>query len=555
MSRRIAHLILASFAFAGCASQRQAPAVEVASRGPYVTLAGAPRADAPRVDAPRTDPPGSINADELRRDLYVFASDSFRGRETGTADARRAAAFLARRVQLLGLEPAGDSMYMQRVPLMRETFASDTRFVVSDEGRSTALSLGVDIAPVTSFGEELPEPRRDARGEIVFVGYGTTSAGSDAPITDDLEGKVVVMIHGAPRGTKPELKKQLESQQALGERLGQLLPYRPAAIVLLMTGGAEEFYRQILPELMRGVVPVSERSTAPDSLRSFPMVLFGIARPHSPLLPGGWPNDARPQSLGRELNAHVELRREPFTAYNVVAVVRGRDPQLNTTYLAYGAHYDHLGIMHPDASRAATVTDSIANGADDDGSGSVALLAIARRMTMVRPKRSVLFVWHVAEEKGLLGSAYFTAHATVPIDSIVAQFNADMIGRNAPDMLHLVGPRAAPNYQSWRLGMIVDSVNRAYDKPLRINRQLDDPDHPEQIYRRSDHYNYAKRGIPIIFFTTGLHEDYHKVSDEASKIDYRKMSRIAQLMLDAGLAVANRETRPIAQGIAKAIAP
>jgi hypothetical protein len=553
MSRRITHLILAAFAFAGCASQRQTPAVEVGSRGggPYVTLAGAPRAD-----VPRADPPRAISSEELKRDLYVFASDSFRGRETGTADAKRAAAFLARRVQLLGLEPAGDSMYMQRVPLMRETFASDTRLIVTDQGRSTALSLGADVAPVTSFGEELPEPRRDAHGEIVFVGYGNTSAGSsDGPITDDLEGKVVVMIHGAPRGTKPELKRQLESQQALGERLGQLLPYRPAAIVLLMSGGAEEFYRQILPELMRGVVPVAERSTPPDSQRTFPMVLFGIARPHSPLLPSGWPNDARPQSLGRELNAHVELRREPFTAYNVVAVVRGRDPQLNKTYLAYGAHYDHLGVMHPDASRTATATDSIANGADDDGSGSVALLAIARRMTMVRPKRSVLFVWHVAEEKGLLGSAYFTAHSTVPIDSVVAQFNADMIGRNESDMLHLVGPRAAPNYQSWRLGMIVDSVNRAYDKPLRINRQLDDPDHPEQIYRRSDHYNYAKRGIPIIFFTTGLHEDYHKVSDEASKIDYGKMARISQLMLDAGLAVANRESRPIAQGLARAVAP
>ena len=174
-------------------------------------------------------------------------------------------------------------------------------------------------------------------------------------------------------------------------------------------------------------------------------------------------------------------------------------------------------------------------------------------MAAVRPRRSVLFVWHVAEEKGMLGSAYFTEHPSVPIDSIVAQFNADMIGRNDPNTLALVGPRAAPNFQSWRLGIIVDSVNRADPTPFRIDRQFDDADHPEHIYQRSDHYNYAKKGIPIIFFTTGLHEDYHKVSDEPSKIDYDKVARVARLMLDAGLAVANRASRPTSDAVPKAV--
>ena len=161
-----------------------------------------------------------------------------------------------------------------------------------------------------------------------------------------------------------------------------------------------------------------------------------------------------------------------------------------------------------------------------------------------RPRRSVLFVWHVGEEKGMLGSAYFTSHPTVPIDSIVTQFNADMIGRNESNSVALIGPRAAPNYQSWRLGMIVDSVNRAYPTPLHIERASDDPDDPEHIYQRSDHYNYAKKGIPIIFFTSGLHADYHRVTDEASKIDYDKLARVSRLMLEAGLAIANRSSRP-----------
>jgi Zn-dependent M28 family amino/carboxypeptidase len=224
------------------------------------------------------------------------------------------------------------------------------------------------------------------------------------------------------------------------------------------------------------------------------------------------------------------------------------------TYLAFGAHYDHLGIVHSHGPiRRGVKPDTIANGADDDGSGSVALLAIARQMTYLRPRRSVLFVWHVAEEQGLLGSAYFTAHPTVPIDSIVTQFNADMIGRNDPNTVALVGPRAAPNYLSWRVGMIVDSVNRAASQPLRIERQWDDPEDPDRIYQRSDDISYAKKGIPVIFFTTGPHEDYHRVSDEPQKIDYDKMARIAALMLESGLAVADRSSRPTSEAIMQSI--
>jgi Zn-dependent M28 family amino/carboxypeptidase len=156
----------------------------------------------------------------------------------------------------------------------------------------------------------------------------------------------------------------------------------------------------------------------------------------------------------------------------------------------------------------------------------------------------VLFVWHVGEEKTLLGSDFFTTHPTVPIDSIVAQINADMIGRNAPDLLYVVGPRAAPNNQSVVLGAIVDSVNARQASPFRLNREWDSLTHPEQAYQRSDHFNYARMGIPIVFFTTGTHDDYHTVRDEPSKIDYDKMARIAALFVDVGTALANRSTRP-----------
>jgi Zn-dependent M28 family amino/carboxypeptidase len=171
------------------------------------------------------------------------------------------------------------------------------------------------------------------------------------------------------------------------------------------------------------------------------------------------------------------------------------------------------------------------------------MLAVARRMLQQPARRSALFVWHVAEEKGLLGSAYFTAHPTVPIDSVVAQINADMIGRNARDLLYIVGPRAAPDGQSRVLGAIVDSVNARQPQPFRLNSDWDAADTPEQYYQRSDHFNYARRGVPVVFFSTGLHDDYHAVSDEPSKIDYGKLARVSELMFQVGHGVANRESR------------
>jgi Zn-dependent M28 family amino/carboxypeptidase len=164
----------------------------------------------------------------------------------------------------------------------------------------------------------------------------------------------------------------------------------------------------------------------------------------------------------------------------------------------------------------------------------------------------VLFVWHTGEEQGLFGSARFVEHPTVPLDSVVAQLNADMIGRNGPDSLYVVGPAAAPKNQSRRLGAIVDSVNAAAPRPFAFNREWDTPTHPEQIYYRSDHYNYARKGVPIVFFTSGLHPDYHKVSDEPDKIDYDKLARVSRLLYDVGAAVANSADRPLGAAAAAA---
>jgi hypothetical protein len=278
-------------------------------------------------------------------------------------------------------------------------------------------------------------------------------------------------------------------------------------------------------------------------------------------------------------------------ARNVVAVLRGSDPALRGSYVALGAHNDHVGVaptaVDHDSLRAynaeawrlrgayagqpaltpeqrasievnvdslrrrrAPRRDSIRNGADDDGSGSMALLEVAEALAQGRgrPKRSVLFVWHTAEEKGLLGSRYFTDHPTVPRDSIVAQINIDMIGRGraedtrggGPRYLGLVGSRRL----STELGDIVEAVNRARREPLVLDYGLDANGHPENIYCRSDHYEYARYGIPVVFLFTGLHGDYHQVTDEPQYIDYPHYAAITQFVGDLTWRLANQTHRP-----------
>jgi hypothetical protein len=528
--RRLATLFLLATAgalWAGC------------SPAPVVEAAPTPVAEAPVAPAPVIAP---IDVSALRADLTEFASDAFLGRLAGTPAARRAAEFIAQRLTTIGLEAAGDSGlgFLQTVPLSRQVFAPTTKFLVTSRGRATDLKLAEDIVPLLRLAEGVPLPKLSADGDIVFAGYALNSPqlGRNDLAQLDLTGKVVVFIGGAPPNADSATRARLETPEQLGHRMGAILMQGPAAVVIVARGKLESDFDALASEVTNGSLELGATEQEPE--RQLPMIMFARPRAGSPLLPSGWPADDKPQVLGRHLTAKISLGRAEVIGHNVVAILRGTDPSLSNTYVALGAHLDHIGVQTPVAG------DSIANGADDDGSGSMGLVAIARALAASpsRPKRSLLFVWHTGEEAGMLGSEWFVTHSTVPLDSVVAQLNADMIGRNAPDSLMLVGPRAAPNNQSRVLGIVVDSVNGALARPFRINREWDSPTHPEQIYFRSDHYTYAKRGIPIVFYTTGLHADYHKVSDEVSKIDFDKLSRVSDLIMRSALAVANRATRP-----------
>jgi hypothetical protein len=301
-------------------------------------------------------------------------------------------------------------------------------------------------------------------------------------------------------------------------------------------------------------------------------------------------------------NLHFNNVPSPNPARNVVAILRGTDPALNNEYVAIGGHNDHIGMGRPvahdsqyvvnhlyrlqgaddppvtelTAAQAVKVNailarirrmthgasarpDSIYNGADDDGTGSMAVLEIAEKFATshVRPKRSIIFVWHVGEEEGLFGSQWFTDHPTVPRDSIVAQLNIDMIGRGDasdvagitkdsvlihgnPNYVQLVGSRRV----STQLGDIAEAVNTSGHHGLKFDYSLDANGHPSNIYCRSDHYEYARYGIPIIFFTTGGHADYHQVSDEPQYINYPHYAKVANLVADIATHVADAAQRP-----------
>ena len=489
-------------------------------------------------------------AAELRRDLTVFASDSFRGRETGTADERRAAAFLVARLKRIGIEPAGDSGYLQRVPLTRIRLGAGTQWTVqrgasAAAARSTRYVTGlVPLIAPSSIGSSAT---LHAEGDLVFAGYGVVRPdGGDDLARIPLEGRVVVVINGAPPGADAARRSELESPNAIGSRLDRILARHPAAVIILVTGASADLYEPMRRAVDHGFLQLApaERPDSGASLaRSAPapaMLLLGEPVPGSPLLPRRWPHDDRAQVLtGMRFTAAAEIERTPVQSYNVVGALPGADTTLARNWVAYSAHYDHLGIVPaPDG-------DSVAHGADDDGSGSVALLAIARAMRQAPPpRRSVLFVWHTGEEEGLLGSAYFASHPLVPLDSIVALINADMIGRNAPESLYVVGPGSAPHGISRPLGRIVDSVNASLPSPFAIGRMWDSPTNAQRVYFRGDAFPYGEHGVPVVFFTTGLHADYQQASDEPSRIDYVKLAHVSQLLFDLGEALANRDARP-----------
>jgi len=448
----------------------------------------------------------------LRRDLFAMAGDDMRGREAGTLDELRASVWVAERAREAGLLPAGDDgTYFQWWP-MRRLRPHDASTAALD-GQPLALWRDVVIlSPV--------EARLDLA--LVWVGDAT----GDALAAMDLRGKAVaarLVAPARPPASWLSLRTWRYARQALGERTAALARAGAAAIVLVADDSTDATFEAISVQSRRGGYNLDTTGTATPPANRVPTVWL----PASQL--------ARVQGAKRLV---AELRYESFVypGVNVVARVPGTDARLREEHVLFSGHQDH------DGTRYAIDGDSIWNGADDNATVSVALLAIGRAFAERPGPRSALFVWHGAEERGLLGSRWYASRPTVPKASIVAVLNADMIGRNHPDSAALLGV-VGQHRNSPALAAMAFEANRRVTRFV-VDTTWDATTHPEGWYFRSDHLPYARAGVPAIMFSTLLHPDYHTPRDEPSRIDIRKLARMTQWMYATGWAVAATPERP-----------
>lgn len=496
----------------------------------------------------------TIAAAQLRDYLTFIASDEMEGRDTPSRGLDTAAKFLALNLARWGFKPAGDNnTYFQRIDLRRyRADTGQTKF----EYNGRALTAGTDFLPAGGSGT--------ASGSLVFAGTGwfIKSKEMDAYKDIDPTGKIAVVVgtpNQTPRGvSRAELGK-------IGEDFMNPSDYarKKGAVGLIYLPDFQylanwQNIRQRIVE--RGSTVVAKFQTEPAP--SLPSVvispeianaLFAGERQSASGIFNASYGTSQPapfvMSDAKKVTLNVASNIETVSTQNVVAVWEGSDPLLKAEYVALGAHYDHVGSGCPRVGN-----DTICNGADDDGSGTTAMLGMAEALAKspTRPKRSVLFVWHCGEEKGLWGSRYFTEYPTVPLDKIVAQINMDMIGRSkkegdtnprnseltGPDSIYLIGS----TMMSTELGEIVNTVNKSYLN-LTFDTRYDDPKDPNRFFFRSDHINYARKGIPIIFFFDGVHEDYHRAGDTADKIDYVKMEKVTRTIYMTTWEIANRPVR------------
>jgi len=498
-----------------------------------------------------------VTAAQLKAYLSFVASDEMEGRADPSKGLDITAKFIATMLSRFGVKGAGDGGdYFQKIVLKKDKVSSD----------GTEVQLGGKKFAAGKDFLAAPTPG-SISAAMVFAsdGWFIKAKNLDAYKDLDPKGKIVIILSGGiPTGvTMADLmngkrgedwidpvayaqKKGAVGVIALNSLFTQAMP----EMMDRMRKQAEDgsFYPEKLPR--QGGTPLPQITA---NLALVQAIFAGEKISARAILlsapPEGTPVKPFALAAEKQITISVKVTTEVVSTQNVVAVVEGSDPVLKGEYVALGAHYDHVGVGSPING------DTIRNGADDDGSGTVALLAMAEALSKAprRPKRSVLFVWHMGEEMGLWGSQYFTMFPTVPIDKIVAQLNIDMIGRSkaagdsnprnkdlsGPNEVYVIGSRM----MSTELGDLNEAVNNAYLK-MTFNYRYDDPKDPERFFYRSDHFNYAVKNVPIIFYFTGVNADYHQPSDEVSKIDFPKFEKIARTIYVTLWEIGELKARP-----------
>ena len=511
-----------------------------------------------QVDVPA--PPAAlaaIQAARLAAHANHLASDELGGRLTGSLGQHAAAAYIEDHFRALGLEPLGDlpdgggaRSFVQRYGIER-TFLVDGAVVSVGDAQ-----LGEAFAVMGARAGEVA-----VEGEAIWLGYGSTRGEEpEVPADLDLAGKVALVAVKSPRG---QAGGELSVEQKFGMSFGVLgslgrtartLAKRGAAAVLYVQGedkvglsdvlnyvavspgkamvspnfpGADNSMGMMSRLARSGGVPTLVLSTAASRQA---LAQLGVSGAQLDAFLAGEDVEVAAKAGVAGAMAYEVREDDEARASNVCAVLRGSDPALRDEAVIYSAHMDHVGRR---------MDGDVFNGADDNASGSAGLLAIARAFAEAEqpPRRSVIFLSVSGEELGLWGSQFYSDHSTWPLDKLVANVNTDMIGRSGPES----GPMevtVTPSYRHAKFSTIVRDA-AAFGRSMGVRFSSGD-----KYYSRSDHYNFAKKGIPVVFFCNGEHEDYHQVSDHADKLDPEKMERIARLAFWTGWHVANADERP-----------
>jgi len=476
----------------------------------------------------------SITATELRMHLEFLSSDELGGRYTLAPSFAIAARYLASHLKAYGFQGGGkDGDFLQRF----EVIAS------RPDQEKSVLSLTINGQTANySFGEFFPSGGviGEATAPVIYVAHGISSPSQhhDDYANVDVKGKIVLLVPGVPAGvdrSKLDVKEQGEEAARLHGAVGVL--QLPQERFLGFFRNKDTRNRLGSRETVR---------LARESEGHLPQVTLGVDVAEKVLgllgfsLNDIYTTEKKPNPVNISAHIVTGFHQTRTVTQNVVGILKGSDPRLRDEFVVFSAHYDHLQT---------SPKGEIFHGADDDGSGTTAILTIAHAMAMDPPRRSVVIIFHAGEELGLLGSEYNTDYApAVPLDKIVADFNIDMIGRSKPagdkarEDEHLTDANTiylvVSNRISKELHQISEETNTEFQK-LHLDYYYNDSNNPEMIYYRSDHWNYAKHGIPVIFYFAGTHVDYHKPTDTVDKIDFPKMTQITRLVFETGWRVAS----------------
>ena len=452
----------------------------------------------------------AIKESDLKKDVYAMADKHFNGREAGTLDELKAAVWLADEAKKAGMQPAGDDgTFFQFFHLIRHR--PSNRSTVAINGKELALWSDVLIAQPNEAIVDAP---------IVFIDNGREEDLAKA----DVKGKAVAII-ASDEGLNlnmslPERRYPVFVRNKYYEKL---IAKGAVAIIFVADKLGEESWPAVIPQMTRGLYDIAG----------------GINEKISPKAPVIWVHEKEMDALkkaGSRLTTHIITEKFEYPSVNVIGKIEGSDPILKQEYVLISGHHDHEGI------RQKYDEDSIYNGADDNASVCVAMLAMARAYTIQPAKRSMLFVFHGSEERGLLGAKYHAAHPVVAKSSIIAVLNGDMIGRNDVNEAAILGAND-PHKNSNDLVNITLRANQEGPK-FTLNKDWDKPEHVEYFYFRSDHLPYAKIGIPAIFFTSMLHNQYHTPMDKPENINYTKLKKMTDWIYRTSWILGNEREKP-----------